>query len=113
MQPYASRPILFHGIAVQNGWRLKRYSITYDHRPLDWTEFQPGVVLALAALPTPAVAAERPGVGFLIAHRGRGVDYIVLGWWDRENELPARVFVREHVGDARWRPARAAASGAG
>lgn len=43
-------------------------------------------------------------------HRGAGADYVVLGWWDRENELPTRVVVREHASEAPWRPARASES---
>jgi hypothetical protein len=30
----------------------------------------------------------------------------VLAWWDNENELPLRVFVRELEGDSQWRAAR-------
>lgn len=36
-------------------------------------------------------------------HRGRDVDYVVQAWWDRENELPVRVYVRD---DGPWRAAR-------
>jgi hypothetical protein len=50
---------------------------------MDWDVFAPGLALAEAALPQPAVTPARPGVGFLIAHRGRTGNYTVLGWWDR------------------------------
>jgi len=55
-------------------------------------------------LPDPAEAEGRPGVGWVILHLGRDVDYLVLGWWDRENELPVRIWVRE--GGNPWRVAR-------
>lgn len=108
MHPYAPRPVGFHGIREYGGWRLKRYAITWNADALPWPEFEPGTELALAELPRPARAEERPGVGFLIAHRGRNADYLVLGWWDRANELPLRVFIRE--GGSAWRPARGSES---
>lgn len=33
----------------------------------------------------------------------------MLCWWDRENELPIRVFVRQHDGSP-WRPAQGSES---
>jgi hypothetical protein len=106
MHPYEPRPIRFHGLRSVDGWRLKRYSITFGAEPIDWPAFEPGITLADAALPRPAVTEARPGVGFLIAHQGRTALYCVLAWWDNENELPVRVFVRELEEGARWRAAR-------
>ncbi len=103
MRPFEPRPVRFHGLRRHGGWKLKVYSITAVGPPPDWQEFEPGAALALAALPPPAPPA-RPGAGFLIGHRGRTERYVVLAWWDRENELPARVFVAGERGG--WRPAR-------
>lgn len=105
MQPYAPRPIEFHGPREWGGWRIKLYSIRSGDRPLDWPAFAPALQLVEAALPIPAVALGRPGLGFVIAHQGRTGNYLVLAWWDNENELPLRVFVRGPA-DADWRPAR-------
>lgn len=119
MRPFAPRPIRFREILAHEGWRLKRYAISVggaagaaraDVAIPDWPEFADGRALALAALPVPARTAERPGVGFLVEHRGAGADYLVIGWWDRENELPVRVLVREHAPGAAWRPAHASES---
>jgi hypothetical protein len=110
MQRYEPRPIRFDGLREIDGWRLKRYSITYGPGPLEWSVFEPAMALVDAALPPPAVTAARPGLGFVIAHRGRTALYCVLSWWDNENELPTRVFVRDLEGDAEWRPARGAES---
>lgn len=106
--PYEARVISRGGVVEHSGWRLKIYGISHDGCPLTEEEFAGGMVLALAALPRPAVALGRPGVGFLISHRGKTADYVVLGWWDRHNELPVRVFVREP--GAFWRPSRGAES---
>ncbi|MBV9775057.1 MAG: isochorismatase [Gemmatimonadetes bacterium] len=108
MHPYRPRPIRYDGVHPHAGWRLKQYEITCDPTPLNRDTFASGIELALATLPAPAVTPERPGLGFLVAHQGRNADYIVLGWWDRENELPVRIFVREE--GAGWRPARGSES---
>ena len=104
-RPYAPRPVQFCVVAEPRGYRLKQYVIVYDG-PFRGDDFRDGLRLAFEALPAPAVTADRPGVGFAIAHQGNGADYVVLGWWDRENELPLRVFVRPQTPDGAWRPAR-------
>lgn len=108
IQPYAARPVATLAPLRYAGWTLKLHCIRYGSEPFDESRFDAGRALALAQLPSPATAPGRPGVGFFIEHQGNGVDYLVLGWWDRENELPLRVFVREPAGQ--WRPARGAES---
>ena len=107
MHPYAPRPLRCLGVEPLGGFELARWWIDLyqDQAPYlaDWAD---ALALAEAALPRETNAA-RPGVGFLILHRGRGADYTVLGWWDRENELPLRVFVRyPGTDDAQWRVSR-------
>jgi anti-sigma factor RsiW len=109
-RPFAPRPIVPHDPLHVDGWRIKRYAITVDGAPLDWDAFAPGVAHALHALPRPAAAPGRPGVGFVVAHRGRGADYVVLGWWSAENELPVQVVVRPQTHGAAWHAARAGES---
>jgi hypothetical protein len=110
MRPYAPRPIATLGLVEYRGWTLKSYSILYGGVPFDPTRFTGGRTLALMCLPDPAVTPERLGVGFLIEHQGRNIDYLVLGWWDRENELPLRVLVRDDTDGEGWRPARGSES---
>jgi len=86
-------------------WRLKLFSVNYGSGPIDWPVFAPGLALAERSLPRPAIATGRPGVGFLIAHQGRDANYAVLGWWDRENELPLRIFVSLDRRPESWRSA--------
>jgi len=100
--PYLPRPLTFLGVESVAGYRLKVYSICYGDRPFERDGFRDGWDLSAAALPQPATTADRPGVGFAILHQGRTGDYAILGWWDRENELPLRVFVRD---SSSWRPA--------
>lgn len=110
MNPYSPRPIRFHGLVTHEGWALKRYTVTLASAKAepdsdDWLEFTRGRALAFAELPVPARTDVRPGVGFVIEHRGAGADYVVLGWWDRENELPVRIKVRDQQPESQWRAA--------
>jgi hypothetical protein len=106
MESYEPRPIRFHRLRDVGGWRLKVYTIAYGAMPIDWDAFEPAMAMVDSALPRPAVAAGRQGVGFVIAHQGRTALYCVLGWWDNENELPLRVFVRALESGSEWRTAR-------
>lgn len=101
--PYAERDRTFQGVLDRQGHHLKEYAIHSGPETLDRSSFEAGIELVLRELPPPSLADGRPGLGFMIAHRGCGADYVVLGWWDRENELPVRVVVRD---GERWRPAR-------
>jgi hypothetical protein len=102
MTPFAPRPTTFLGVESHRGYSLKVYSIIYGDGPFRRGEFDAGFALALDALPTPAVTADRPGVGFVILHQGKTGHYLILCWWDNENELPTRVFVTDESG---WRAA--------
>lgn len=108
--PFVPRPVTPLPLRTYAGWRLKTYAIHSPAEALDEPVYAAALPHAFAALPTPAVTAARPGVGFLICHQGRGWHYLVLGWWDNENELPLRVFVRPRDTAADWRPAAATES---
>lgn len=106
MKPFAPRPLAFHGRHEQSGWGVKLYSVLHGDGPLDWPGFRPALGEAVASLPVPDEAAGRPGLAFAIAHQGATGDYLVLGWWNRENELPFVIRVRRSRDEA-WRPATA------
>lgn len=102
---FSPRPIQFRKMrTLEDGWRLKEYTIVFGERPLDERDLSFGVDLAMRSLPRPATIPGRPGAGFLVLHQGRGAAYVVLGWWDNENELPLRIFVRPYD-QPLWRPA--------
>jgi tRNA-binding protein len=92
--------------ATINGSTFKRYAVdsTDIH---DDARFAAAVSLAASEIPPPDIAAGRPGAGFIIEHQGRTGDYFVVCWWDNENELPIRVWVR---GEQGWRSAGPAES---
>ena len=106
-EPYEQRPIHFREVRQLDDWRIKIYGIHLVGESLDWSVHEVGMATAWDELPRPGTAAGRLGLGFVIAHQGRGVHYLTLAWWDNENELCQRLFMRTmDLGDA-WRPARA------
>jgi hypothetical protein len=105
-KPYVPRRIRSLGLARLSDFRIKQYAIAYGDDPFREADFAAGLRLAFEALPRPAVTDRRPGVGFAIAHQGNGADYVVLGWWDNENELPLRILVRPQAPGGEWQPAR-------
>jgi hypothetical protein len=109
MLSYEPRSIALLRVMERGEWRLKLYSIALEQDLVDESRFRNGLALALDALPEPARTDSRPGIGFCILHQGRGADYIILAWWDRENELPLRVFVNT-PDDSDWRQAQGSES---
>ena len=99
---YRPRPLRFLGVESVTGHQLKVYAIWHGDQPFDRGRFTAGWELATAALPPPDTASGRPGLGFAVLHQGATGDYLILSWWDRENELPTRVHVG---GPSGWRPA--------
>ena len=109
-EPYASRTQRFSGLLKHQGWNLRRHDITPTRTgaPLEVPDvvYGPGEALALSLLPQPAITRDRPGVGFLIRHPGLNQHYIILAWWDNQNELITHVLVRTATLDGVWREAR-------
>lgn len=100
---YAPRPRIAGPLLIRGDWHIKTYGIAYARPPrLPGTETS--VVAAVDhTLPKVDTDAGRPGAGWCILHVGRDMDYLVVGWWDRENEAPVRIWIRE--GPEPWRPA--------
>jgi hypothetical protein len=111
--------VRFLGVREHDHYQVKTYSILHASQHYSPELFESGFHFAAAHLPQPAVTAQRPGLALAILHQGFTGDYFILAWWDRENELPLRVFVRDPPADeknvaganpvasAHWRPASA------
>lgn len=99
---YHPRPVSFLGTDSVAGHKLKLYAIHPLNQSFVQSRFTGAWDLALPALPPPDELAGRPGVGFAILCQGAIDDYFVLCWWDRQNKLPTRVYVRGPEG---WRSA--------
>lgn len=102
--PFAPRPTRYLGALPRKDWRIKRYAIWLDEESFDEARFDKGVRMAMRALPGPAQTQDRPGAAILILHQGGTADYVVLAWWDSDNELPLHVWVRK-PDEAEFRPA--------
>jgi hypothetical protein len=88
-----------------DGWRFKQYDIHCHGDAMDDGAYESAVQALLTQLPTPAMTADRPGVGFIIRHQGPEWQYAVLFWWDNQNELVQRILVRDRSEAAgTWHP---------
>lgn len=110
-EKFTPRPVTLRGVRDVAGYRIKEYAIVYGPGALSIGQFENGLPNAFAALPKPAVTTSRPGAGVVILHQGRGARYIILGWWDNENELPLRIWTQpSNACGAPWLPASASQS---
>lgn len=101
-KPFAPRSIVPRGVRELAGWQLKIYEVNAAPAGVDWNDLTDGLALAGAALPQPPVAKGRAGLGFLIIHPNVAFYYIILNWWDNENELFSRAFVTKRPPGAGW-----------
>jgi hypothetical protein len=114
--------VRFLGVREHDHYQIKTYSILHASQRYSPDTFESGFRFAASHLPRSAAPPAsphprpRPGLAFAILHQGLTGDYFILAWWDRENELPLRVFVREPDeqpaganpgASAHWRPASA------
>lgn len=98
------------GVFEHDGNRIKRYELHARGVDLAAHPVGAGEDRILAELPTPARTAARPGVGFLIRHLGSSLDYLVLTWFDNENELLQRIHTRAAGSGDPWRESSRTAS---
>lgn len=93
LETHVARPIRLLEMWEPDGWRLKVYGIAYRRSAPRPDLVAAAKRLALEALPRPAEADNRYGVGFLGAHDARGGCYVFVDWWADENELHHHPFV--------------------
>ncbi|MBY0112627.1 MAG: hypothetical protein K2Y21_07385 [Phycisphaerales bacterium] len=93
-KPFTPRPAHAHALIDLDAWTLKPYAILGRDSAADLFDAHLLATIA-AALPTPARTASRPGVAFAIHHIATPLDYLIVCWWDNENELFTRVLVRD------------------
>jgi diamine N-acetyltransferase len=102
--PYADRRTVPLGWTEGGGSAVKLFAVHPEDSLFRCAGWRGAVKDALARLPGADPRRGRPGLAFFILHQGRGADYLVQNWWDRENELFARVDRR--VAGGRWERAR-------
>lgn len=101
-KPYLARKIEPLSAWESAGWQLKRYGIEFAGTGSPANIFQQAYSRVASWLPPRATTADRPGVGWMLEHRGKTMDYLVVGWWDNENELRMKIWVTEQ---GQWREA--------
>jgi UDP-N-acetylenolpyruvoylglucosamine reductase len=74
---YAARSIRFLEIWRHEDWRIKLYGIAYRGSAPDPVLIEAAKDLVSGCLPRPAVTDQRPGVGFVGVHQGRGSNLVV------------------------------------
>lgn len=90
--PYQPRRIELRSRIVLNDWTLKVYAITAPGCDVDAALLEHALRVAESALPSPAVAPGRPGLGFVVVHATLGRTYVLACWWAEENEVHQRIF---------------------
>lgn len=101
-KPYLPRKIAPLSAWNHQGWQLKRYGIEFAGTTSPADIFERAYSRVASWLPPQATTADRPGVGWMLEHRGKTMDYLVVGWWDNENELRMKIWVTEK---GQWREA--------
>lgn len=89
---YRSRRVEFRRLAALDGWTLKLYAITAPGCAVGPELLDRALLLAGTALPSPATAPGRHGVGFVVVHATAGLTYVLVCWWAEENEVHQRMF---------------------
>lgn len=82
MAPYRPRRTGSLGLAERAGWAVKIIGITVSGELPDDSEVEAAVGTTERNLPQPARTEKRPGVAFLIVHRGTEALWAILGWWE-------------------------------
>jgi len=82
MAPYRPRQTRPLGLVELAGWAVKLIGITASNELPDDAQVEAAVRTAERHLPQPARTEKRPGVAFLIVHRGAEALWAILGWWE-------------------------------
>lgn len=92
-EPYATRAVVSLPLWRVDGWRVKTYGIAYRGNTPRPALVDAARAVAADALPRPATAQGRYGVGFLGVRDRRDACFVYLDWWADENELHHHTFL--------------------
>ena len=104
---YAPRRVRPMGVRAFGDWTLKVYGIAYEGDEPGSALVEAALGAVESALPSPALAKDRYGLGFLGIHDGRDSNFVFVSWWENENELQHRVFFSGPENPGRLREATA------
>lgn len=86
------RPIRFAGLHQLDDWRVKLYGIATPGRDPRPELMDAALRTAGKALPRPARAPDRYGVGFVVVHDAADFGFVLVDWWYGENEIHQKLF---------------------
>ncbi|WP_433519268.1 hypothetical protein ACQP2T_29330 [Nonomuraea sp. CA-143628] len=89
--PYQPRSVRFLRRAELGDWVVKLYTIAPHGRPARAEVAEAALRTARTVFPAPAVAPDRYGVGFVIAHDAPRLCYALACWWAEKNEVHQRI----------------------
>lgn len=92
LDTYSPRPVGFLGLWEPFDWSIKVYGISARNERPPRGLVAVAKELALRELPRPSVAANRHGVGFLVAHEGTEEEYVQVNWWVNQRMLKSHFF---------------------
>jgi hypothetical protein len=79
--------VRFLRLAELGDWRVKIYGITAHQNEVNPELIGYALRAAAQTLPSPAITADRYGMGFVIVHEGASDCYVLVHWWAVENEI--------------------------
>jgi hypothetical protein len=84
--PYRTRAIRFLGVEEVGDWRLKLYGVAARGE-----EPRPELIEAARAALPGALPPDGDGLGFAIVHEAREFCFVLVDWWENENEVHQRI----------------------
>ncbi len=97
-EPYQPRKTNYKGIWHDKGWNFKLYTITHpgsrepDDQTLDIAKNKCRKLRHGGSLERYAPRTVIHGLGYIILHRSKDTNYIIINWWVGENRLCKFVF---------------------
>lgn len=102
--PHKPRPVRFLGLHELGEWRVKVYGITAAGERPRQELTDAAFSVAADVLPQPAHGEDRYGVGFLVVHDAADFGFVLVDWWQGENEIYQKMFSAELSRPGELRP---------
>ena len=90
--PHQARPIRFAGVHDVAGWRVKLYAIATAGNTTRPELLDAALATAADVLPQPPATDEHHGLAFVVAHDARDYAFVLVNWWQGENEIFQHTF---------------------
>ena len=93
-EPYEDRPVEFLELSNNDGWRFKIYSIVYKKNSApDERTIEIAKQFAKDCIEKYHYIADSYGLGYIIIHKGKDSNFIVINWWLGENMICTHSFL--------------------